>query len=81
MAQGGAAPTRVKDGASCRLCGGLLPHGLDDGLHLLPLPLGEVVRPDPLLQELQATLLLANPADIFILFHNLFLVTCIDKKI
>jgi len=54
-------PTRVKDGASCRLGGGLLPHGLDDGLHLLPLPLGKVVRPDPLLQELQATLLLANP--------------------
>lgn len=43
------------------LGGGLLPHGLDDGLHLLPLPLGEVVGPDPLLQELQAPLLLTDP--------------------
>ena len=36
------------------LGGGLLPHGLQHGLHLLPLPLGQVVGPDPLLQELQA---------------------------
>ena len=39
----------------------LLPHGLQHVLHLLPLLLGEVVRADPLLQELQATLLLTDP--------------------
>ena len=42
----------------------LLPHGLEDGLHLLPLPLGEVVGPNPLLQELQAPLLFTDPLKI-----------------
>ena len=46
-------------GIEQQLGGGLLPHGLQHRLHLLPLPLGEVVRADPLLQELQAPLLLA----------------------
>lgn len=41
--------------------GGLLPHGLENCLHLLPLLLGQVVGSDSLLQELQTTLLLANP--------------------
>merc|ERR1719347_2209760 len=39
----------------------LLPHGLEHSLHLLSLPLGKVVGTNPLLQELQAPLLLANP--------------------
>merc|ERR1740128_1065420 len=46
-----------------RLDGGLsvlLPHGLEHVLHLLPLLLGEVVRSDPLLQELQASLFLTD---------------------
>ena len=42
IAQDVAAPSRAKDGASC-LGGCLLPHGLDDGLLLLPLPLSKVV--------------------------------------
>jgi hypothetical protein len=46
-----------------RLGGGLLPHGLEDVLHLLPLPLGEVVAAQPLLQELQAPLLLTDPVE------------------
>merc|ERR1740129_2071313 len=39
----------------------LLSHGLEDSLHLLPLLLGEVVGADPLLEELKAPLLLADP--------------------
>ena len=38
----------------------LLSHGLEDGLHLLPLLLGQVMRADPLFEELQASLLLSD---------------------
>ena len=43
------------------LGGSLLSHGLEDALHLLPLPLGKVVGANTLLQELQATLFLSDP--------------------
>lgn len=49
-----------KIGRDC-LGGVLLPHGLENVLHLLTLLLGQVVGSDPFLQELQATLLLTNP--------------------
>merc|ERR1719495_182123 len=52
-------PPRTKTGA-VGLGVVLLPHGLEDRLHLLPLLLGQVVGTDPLLQELQATLLLPD---------------------
>ena len=48
-------------GWSAHLGGGLLSLGLEHGLHLLPLALGEVVGADALLQELEAPLLLADP--------------------
>ena len=51
----------VKEQGDTKSSGGLLPHGLENGLHLLPLLLGQVVGSDSLLQELQTTLLLANP--------------------
>ena len=38
----------------------LLPHCLEDSCHLLPLPLGTDVGTDPLLKELQATLVLGD---------------------
>merc|ERR550539_1409257 len=43
---------------------GCLPHGLEDVGHLLPLPLGPHVLTDPLLQELQATLVLVDPEEL-----------------
>ena len=50
-----------KEQSDTKSSGGLLPHGLENCLHLLPLLLGQVVGSDSLLQELQTTLLLANP--------------------
>ena len=38
----------------------MLPHGLEDVGHLLPLPLGPDVGADPLLQELEAALVLGD---------------------
>merc|ERR550517_635010 len=39
----------------------LLPHRLQHCLHLLSLPLGEIMRTNSLLEELQAPFLLPNP--------------------
>ena len=38
----------------------MLPHGLEDVGHLLPLPLGPDVGADPLLEELEAPLVLGD---------------------
>ena len=39
----------------------MLPHGLEDVGHFLPLPLGPDVRANPLLEELEAALVLGDP--------------------
>ena len=58
----GAKATKIWREMSGDCLGGvLLPHGLENVLHLLTLLLGQVVGSDPFLQELQATLLLTNP--------------------
>ena len=50
----------VKEQSDTKSSGGLLPHGLEDGLHLFPLLLGKVMGSDSLLEEFQASLLLTN---------------------
>ena len=59
MIERGSTQQEGIEDKECLLCG--LPHGLEDVGHLLPLPLGPHVLADPLLQELQATLVLVDP--------------------
>ena len=51
----------MKEIVGTKLSGRFLPHGLEHSLHFFPLLLGQIVRSDSLLEEFQATLLLANP--------------------
>ena len=50
----------MKENVGTKLSGWFLPHCLEHSLHFFPFLLGQIVRSDSLLEELQATLLFAN---------------------